>query len=149
MRKIDRFLKYLEYKGITENKATKECGLSQGLLHQAKTGKSDLGYKTIDKILDKYQDINDSWLLHGEGEMIKDNINENQIDLNISDMKDFIKTIREEQKMLAEALSQNSRLIGIIERMQGISESNVSSTPPPTNIYKKTLYKSVLWGQKT
>lgn len=83
--------------------------------------------------------VNIDWILTGEGEMIKDNINENQIDLNISDMKDFIKTIREEQKMLAEALSQNSRLIGIIERMQGISESNVSSTPPHEYIQKNAL----------
>ena len=71
MRKIDRFLQYLEYKGITENKATIECGLSQGLLHQAKSGKSDLGAKTIDKILMKYQDLNRAYLLAGEGEMLK------------------------------------------------------------------------------
>lgn len=71
MRKIERFLQYLDFKGITENRATVECGLSQGLLHQAKSGKSDLGYKTIDKILDKYQDINKAWLLTGEGEMLK------------------------------------------------------------------------------
>ena len=71
MRKIDRFLQYLDYMDITENKATIECKLSQGLLHQAKSGKSDLGYKTIDKILDKYQDINRAWLLTGEGEMLK------------------------------------------------------------------------------
>lgn len=71
MRKIDRFLQYLDYNGITENRATIECKLSQGLLHQAKSGKSDLGYKTVDKILDKYQDINRVWLLTGEGEMLK------------------------------------------------------------------------------
>lgn len=71
MRKIDRFLSYLDYKGITENRATIECKLSQGLLHQAKSGKSDLGYKTIEKILDKYRDINRDWLLTGEGNMLK------------------------------------------------------------------------------
>lgn len=71
MRKIDRFLEYLEYKGITENRATLECGLSQGLLHQAKSGKSDLGAKTIEKILTKYQDLSRSYLLAGEGEMLK------------------------------------------------------------------------------
>ena len=50
MRKIDRLLQYLKYKGISENKATQECGLAQGLLHQAKSGKADLGYKSIDKL---------------------------------------------------------------------------------------------------
>lgn len=50
MRKIDRFLQYLDFKAITENRATIECGLSQGLLHQAKSGKSDLGYEYTIKL---------------------------------------------------------------------------------------------------
>lgn len=70
MRKIDRFLQYLDLKGINENRATVECSLSQGLLHQAKSGKSDLGPKSIEKILITYQDINKAWLLTGEGEML-------------------------------------------------------------------------------
>ena len=69
-RKIDRFLKYLEYKGITENKATVDCGLSKGLIGQAKNGKSDLGNKAIEKVLTFYQDLNKVWLVTGEGEML-------------------------------------------------------------------------------
>lgn len=61
MRIIDRFLQYIEHKGISENKATIDCGLSQGLLHQAKSGKSDLGHKSIDKISKQYQDICNAW----------------------------------------------------------------------------------------
>lgn len=71
MRKIDRFLQYLDYRGISENKATVECRLSQGLIHQAKSGKADLGTKTIDKIIDTYQDLDRNWLLTGNGEMLK------------------------------------------------------------------------------
>lgn len=70
MRKVERFLQYLNSKGITENRATVECGLSQGLIHQAKSGKSDIGYKSIEKILKTYQDINREWLLYGQGEML-------------------------------------------------------------------------------
>lgn len=73
MRIIDRFLQYIEHKGISENKATIDCGLSQGLLHQAKSGKSDLGHKSIDKISKQYQDLNISWLRTGEGEMLLNN----------------------------------------------------------------------------
>lgn len=69
-RKIDRFLQYLEYKGITENKATVDCGLSKGLINQAKNGKSDLGNKAVEKVLIFYQDLNKVWLLTGEGEML-------------------------------------------------------------------------------
>ena len=71
-RKIDRLLQYLEYKGITENKATVECGLSNGLIGQAKRGKSDIGEKAAEKILMKYQDLERVWLLTGEGSMLKE-----------------------------------------------------------------------------
>lgn len=71
MRKIDRFIQYLDFKGINENRATLECGLAQGLIHQAKSGKSDLGSKSLDRILTTYQDINKAWLLTGDGEMLK------------------------------------------------------------------------------
>lgn len=72
MRKIDRLLQYLDYKGITENKATVDCRLSKGLLGQAKSGKSDLGNKTIEKVLSFYQDLSRVWLLTGSGSMLND-----------------------------------------------------------------------------
>lgn len=68
--KISRFIQYLEYKGINDNQATVDCGLSNGLIGQARSGKSDLGTKTIDKILSKYQDLSKVWLLTGEGSML-------------------------------------------------------------------------------
>lgn len=61
----------MKIKGLNDNKVTQECGLSQGLLGQARSGKSDLGAKTIDKILNKYQDLNKTWLITGDGMMLK------------------------------------------------------------------------------
>ena len=70
--KFNRFDKYMKVKGLNDNQVTIQCGLSQGLLGQARTGKSDLGNKTIDKILKVYQDLSKVWLLTGEGEMLAD-----------------------------------------------------------------------------
>ena len=70
-RKIDRLLEYLNYKGISENKATVDCQLSQGLLYRAKTGKADIGGKSIEKVSAQYPDLNILWLLTGEGSMLK------------------------------------------------------------------------------
>ena len=71
-RKIDRFLVYLDYKGISENKATVECQLSQGLLYRAKVGMSDIGNKAVEKILATYTDLSRVWLLTGEGSMLNE-----------------------------------------------------------------------------
>lgn len=68
--RFERFNKYMKLKGLNDNQVTNECGLSQGLLGQARTGKSDLGAKSIDKILNVYQDLNKVWLLTGEGDML-------------------------------------------------------------------------------
>ena len=61
------------FKKLNDNQVTNDCGLSIGLLNQAKRGKSDLGNKSIDKILSTYQDLNRVWLLTGEGEMLNEN----------------------------------------------------------------------------
>lgn len=72
--KFERFDKYMKVKGLNDNQVTIHCGLSQGLLGQARTGKSDLGSRTIDKILNVYQDLSRVWLLTGEGEMLKPSV---------------------------------------------------------------------------
>lgn len=69
-RKVDRLIEYLSEKGISENKATIECGLSKGLICQAKSGKADIGNKAVEKILSTYDDLNRVWLLTGEGSML-------------------------------------------------------------------------------
>ena len=68
--KMQRFSLYMELKSLNDNQVTKECGLSKGLIGQARTGKSDLGAKAVDKISSTYTDLNRVWLLTGEGEML-------------------------------------------------------------------------------
>ena len=72
--KISRFDKFMKVKGLNDNQVTVQCGLSQGLLSQARRGKSDLGNGSIDKILSVYQDLSRVWLLTGEGEMLKSSV---------------------------------------------------------------------------
>lgn len=76
--KIGRFDKFMKVKGLNDNQVTIQCGLSQGLLSQARRGKSDLGSGSIEKILSIYQDLNRVWLLTGEGEMLNQPTNEKE-----------------------------------------------------------------------
>lgn len=116
---IDRFINYMEYRGLNDNQVTVDCGLSVGLIGKARKGKNDLGRNTIEKILKRYRDLNRDWLLTGKGEMLNSETKEPNSNEEDMQMKELIAAFRENREMLAEALDQNSRLIGVIERMQG------------------------------
>lgn len=71
---MSRFDSYMKIKELNDNRVTIECGLSQGLLSQARKGKSDLGRGAVEKILSVYQDLNRVWLLTGEGDMLRPDV---------------------------------------------------------------------------
>lgn len=116
----------MKLKGLNDNKVTQECGLSQGLLGQARTGKSDLGSKTIEKILNKYQDLNRVWLITGEGEMLKSGISqdgENNTQVigdgnhvnTPSALDKALEALAKAQEMNAKSQEQIDRLITLLE----------------------------------
>lgn len=118
--KMQRFDVYMKAKGLNDNKVTEQCNLSQGLLGQARTGKSDLGPKTIDKILRTYQDLNKIWLMTGEGEMIKVLDSSNNItvghDANNINSNVAITKLIDEMAAQREVYDQHiNRLLNIIE----------------------------------
>lgn len=71
MKKIERFDKYMEIKGLNDNKVTVQLGLSIGVLGKSRKEGRDLSDKVIEQILNFYTDLNRTWLLTGEGNMLK------------------------------------------------------------------------------
>lgn len=69
-RKIERFDKYMKYKGLNDNKVTNSLGLSIGTLGKSRKENRDLSDRNIENILKFYTDLNRTWLLTGEGEML-------------------------------------------------------------------------------
>lgn len=70
MRKIERFDKYMAFKGLNDNKVTVDLGFSNGTIGKSRKEGRDLSDRVVAKILDFYQDLNRVWLLTGEGDML-------------------------------------------------------------------------------
>jgi len=71
-RKIDRFDKYVNFRGLNSNRVTREAQLSIGTLGKSRKEGKDLSNKSIEKILKCYLELNRKWLLYGEGDMLTD-----------------------------------------------------------------------------
>ena len=67
----DRLLIYIKYLGIGQSKFEKLCGLSNGYINNSK---GNFGSAKIEDILKACDDLNRSWLLTGEGDMLKSGI---------------------------------------------------------------------------
>ena len=126
----ERIIHYLKKSKITQSEFCKRVGLSSGYIGaMRKSFQPD----TINKIVIEFPDLDITWLLTGEGEMLNSETKEPNSNEEDMQMKELIAAFRENREMLAEALDQNSRLIGVIERMQGIDRSatGVQKSPPP------------------
>lgn len=72
MKAIERLYQYLETKGIKPTNFEKEMGLSNGYLSIQKKRKADIGESVLKKITEYCRDLNPTWLLTGEGDMLLD-----------------------------------------------------------------------------
>ncbi len=70
-RKIDRFDKYMKYRGLNDNQVTVQLSLSVGIIGKSRKENRDLSNSVIEKVLNFYTDLDRNWLLTGEGEMLK------------------------------------------------------------------------------
>jgi len=70
MKAIDRLYEYLDYKSIKPTNFEKELGLSNGYLSIQKKRNADIGESVLKKITDYCRDLNPTWLLTGNEEML-------------------------------------------------------------------------------
>jgi|GEM_PF-2740784 hypothetical protein len=69
---IDRFDKYMKYRGLNDNQVTVQLNASVGCLGKSRGEKRELSRRMVKLILNFYVDIEESWLLTGQGEMLKE-----------------------------------------------------------------------------
>ena len=63
---IERFLQFIENKGLTLHKVERELGLSNGYLGKQRDRKGSIGSDIIEKIVEHYPDLDVRWLLTGQ-----------------------------------------------------------------------------------
>lgn len=64
----DRLVAFIKHKGLSQSRFEKSVGLSNGFVNNISKG---IGADKLQRILCVYPDLNTSWLLTGEGEMLK------------------------------------------------------------------------------
>ena len=115
MRRIDRFDKYMKYRGLSDRKVDTQLGLSNGVISKSRQEGRDLSDRVVEKMQNFYKDLNIDWLITGDGDMIKINGNNNVVGQNhVNDNVALMKALEE----LTEHRKQIDKLITIIEEQR-------------------------------
>ncbi len=67
----ERFAELLKFKNISVKEAAKMIGKSEGYVRKLMVPEQSFGLEPVKAILNSITDVNVSWLLNGEGEMLK------------------------------------------------------------------------------
>ena len=127
----------LDHVGIKAPTFAKHIGVKYQRILDIQNGKvKNISAEVASRIIDAYPQFNIEWLLTGEGEMLNSETKEPNSNEEDMQMKELIAAFRENRVMLAEALDQNSRLIGVIERMQGIDRSATGVQKSPPHVFR-------------
>jgi len=113
-KRLTQFLKHL---GIGQEKFAKKVGLSKGYVNNIK---DNITLNTVNKILQIYPQLNENWLLTGEGEMLKENY---CIDLRPESKK----TDGKNEKLLEQFNHEISEIIAIGKANAEVSRMNAES----------------------
>ena len=123
----ERLIRFIKYKNITQKKFEQIVGASNGYVNNIKMG---IGTNKLEKILLQFPELNKTWLLTGEGEMllpqqesnatITDNStsvagNSNQVNAT-STLDKALDEIAAQRRLVEKAQEQIDRLITLLEQ---------------------------------
>lgn len=72
----ERLIRFMKYKSIGQSKFEKLVGLSNGYINQLRNSPSP---QKIQMIIEKFPELNQSWLLTGEGDMLRQEKHDDKI----------------------------------------------------------------------
>ena len=106
----DRILAYINYLHISVSEFERNSGLSNGYI---KNFKGQLGVEKLENILKAYPELSYSWLVRGEGEMLKTGVQQisyGEMSPNLNGKGNSVNFVTEDLKIFVEELSAQRRI---------------------------------------
>lgn len=121
----ERFYQFIEYKRLRPRRVEIECGLSNGYLGKQRKNKGSFGGAILFKIEKRFPELNITWLLSGEGEMLNatyrevkmtmmNTVEEESVSYGLV-MQELVPLLKQQIVRLEAALSDKQKLIEILE----------------------------------
>ncbi len=150
----ERILQYIEHKGITKYKFSKNLGVSNAFLDKPREITTD----KYANILEYYPDINPEWLLTGQGEMLKvDKLEAKEEPKNLIPFYDDVVTIGGNNNAIADTsgVSTPSDYIDAGDWFSGVTAAirhygdSMSEYPNGCILALRQLHdsNSIVWGR--
>jgi transcriptional regulator with XRE-family HTH domain len=132
MQTYERIIELMKYLNLNKNSFSEEIGMSSNVtIGRIINEKRTPNPSTLQKIINRFPQVNYDWLLTGEGEMLKNNqqigdishstvvganVNGNGNKITHNDFADMIELQKGYQDLLKRKDEQIDRLIGLIEK---------------------------------
>jgi hypothetical protein len=123
MKVTDRLQEYLKLREISPYTFERTCSIANGYLKKQMKGKGSIGSKIVERITEKYKDLNVSWLLTGKGQMLVSNYSLSdeisaiaEKELEYAKHEQIVSTLREKILILENALADKEKIIKLLEK---------------------------------
>lgn len=114
----ERLIDFIKYKGVSRSEFERKSQLSNGYINNIRDG---MGADKLENVLRAYPELNRSWLLTGEGEMLNPvsnvataNGNSSVAAINSHVVNGGVEILQERVKHLEELLAEKERLIQVL-----------------------------------
>jgi hypothetical protein len=112
MRIIDRLATYLAYRKITAYSFERTVDVANGYLKKQLKGRGSIGSDILQRVYESFPDLDFIWLLTGNGEMLRNDI---EADIPHFSKDEMIRALKASISVLEIALADKEKIIALLE----------------------------------